>query len=112
MEEMISVATEFAEKGDGGAMGRLGRAYRDGKGVPQDMNKAAEWMRKAADKNIRWAKNELFDIPPNIAGIKYYSSDRISSKKFKRLAGWISLFIHHAPKYYNNNPSLTLTTDN
>ena len=62
MEEMISVATESAEAGDGGAMGRLGRAYRDGKGVPQDLDKAAEWMRKAADKNVWWAKNELLDI--------------------------------------------------
>ena len=61
-EEMISVATAFAEAGDGNAMGRLGRAYRDGRGVKQDLGKAAEWMRKAADKNIGWAKNELFDI--------------------------------------------------
>ena len=59
MEEMISVATEFAEKGDGNAMGRLGRAYRHGKGVPQDLDKAAEWMRKAAEKNVAWAKNEI-----------------------------------------------------
>ena len=61
-EEMISVVTEFADKGDGNAMGRLGRAYRDGKGVEKDLNKAAEWMRKAADKNVGWAKNELFDL--------------------------------------------------
>ncbi|MCB5266468.1 MAG: hypothetical protein LHW41_09590, partial [Candidatus Cloacimonetes bacterium] len=61
-EEMISVATAFAEAGDGNAMGRLGRAYRDGKGVPRDLDKAAEWMRKASDKNVGWAKNELFDI--------------------------------------------------
>ena len=61
-KEMISVATAFAEAGDGNAMGRLGRAYRDGRGVKQDLGKAAEWMRKAADKNIGWAKNELFDI--------------------------------------------------
>ncbi|MCB5279965.1 MAG: sel1 repeat family protein, partial [Candidatus Cloacimonetes bacterium] len=65
MEEMISVATEFAEKGDGNAMGRLGRAYREGKGVPQDFDTAAEWMRKAADKNLGWAKNELAAILKN-----------------------------------------------
>ena len=60
-EEMITVATAFAETGDGNAMGRLGRAYRDGRGVEQDLGKAAEWMRKAADKNVGWA-NELFDV--------------------------------------------------
>jgi TPR repeat protein len=61
-EEMISVAAAFADTGDGGAMGRLGRAYRDGRGVQQDLDTAAEWMRKAAEKNVGWAKNELFDI--------------------------------------------------
>ncbi len=60
--EMIHVATSFAEAGDGGAMGRLGRAYRDGKGVEKDLIKASEWMRMAADQNIRWAHWELFDI--------------------------------------------------
>ena len=52
--EMISVATAFAELGDGNAMGRIGRAYRDGKGVEKDLDKAAEWMRKAMDKAWLW----------------------------------------------------------
>ncbi|KQM09945.1 hypothetical protein AOA81_06910 [Methanomassiliicoccales archaeon RumEn M2] len=65
LEEMISVATANAEAGEGGAMGRLGRAYRDGKGVKRDLDKAAEWMRKAADKNLGWAKNELAAILKN-----------------------------------------------
>jgi len=30
--------------------------------VEQDLVEASEWMRKAADKNVGWAKNELFDI--------------------------------------------------
>ncbi len=60
--EMLSVATALANQGDSHAMIRLGRAYRDGKGVGQDLEKAMEWMRKAANKNIAWAGNELFDI--------------------------------------------------
>jgi TPR repeat protein len=60
--EMIAVATESAAAGNREAMGRLGRAYRDGKGVEKDLNTAAEWMRKAAYKNVKWAKNELFDV--------------------------------------------------
>jgi TPR repeat protein len=59
--EMISVAETLAETGDGNAMGRLGRAYRDGKGVPQDLEIAAEWMRKAYDNCLEWS-DELFDI--------------------------------------------------
>ena len=61
-KEMLEVATRHAATGDGAAMGRLGRAYRDGKGVPRDLKMAAEWMRKAADKNIVWAKKELGDV--------------------------------------------------
>ena len=62
LKEMVSVAAALADKGDGGAMGRMGRAYRDGKGVPRDLVEAAEWMRRSADLNVGWAKNELFDI--------------------------------------------------
>ena len=40
----------------------IGKAYRDGRGVEKDLNKAAEWMRKAAEKNVGWAKNELYAI--------------------------------------------------
>ncbi len=58
MSEMIKVAENFAAQGNPNAMGRLGRAYRDGKGVEQDLDKAAEWMRKAAEKNVGWAKIE------------------------------------------------------
>ncbi len=52
--EMIDIASNLAEEGNAGAMGRLGRAYRDGKGVQKDVEKAAEWMRKAAEKNPSW----------------------------------------------------------
>jgi|GEM_PF-7077324 len=50
------------ERNDAQIMGRLARIYRDGKGVDKDLDLAAEWMRKAADGNVGWAKNELFDI--------------------------------------------------
>ncbi len=67
--EMVSVALENAESGNGGAMGRLGRAYRDGRGVTRDLTKAAEWMEKAAGKNVGWAKNELREIKKSTPGI-------------------------------------------
>ncbi len=57
--EMVAVASEHAATGNGGAMGRLGRAYRDGRGVERDLAKAAEWMGKAAGKGVGWAKAEL-----------------------------------------------------
>ena len=60
--EMIQVATDFAAKGDGGAMGRLGRAYRDGRGVNKNVKKASEWYKKAMDKGIVWAEKELTQL--------------------------------------------------
>ena len=45
-----------------GVMGRLGRMYRDGKGVEKDLDKAIEWMRKASiDGNPQWTIG-LFDL--------------------------------------------------
>lgn len=61
-KEMISISMEYVESGDGAIMARLGRAYRDGKGVEKDLDKAAEWMRKAMDKGVLWAKKELSQI--------------------------------------------------
>ncbi len=58
-EEMIHIMQKNALIDDVGAMGRLARMYRDGKGVEKDLNKAIELMRQAADSNILWAKNEL-----------------------------------------------------
>ena len=56
--EMISVMSLEA----GSIIGRLARAYRDGKGVGKNIDKAIELMRVAATKNVRWAKNELIDM--------------------------------------------------
>lgn len=42
--------------------GRIARCYRDGRGIEQNLNLAAEWMRKASDQELGWAKWELFDI--------------------------------------------------
>jgi lipopolysaccharide cholinephosphotransferase len=80
--EGISVAKGFADEGDGGAMMRLGRAYRDGKGVEKDLDEAAEWMRKAAEKDVGWAKNELFDILWRIGTPESYNEGISVAKGF------------------------------
>ena len=61
-DEAFAIAKQMANSGDAESMGRLGRAYRDGKGVEKDLQQAAEWMRKAANNKLNWAKLELFDI--------------------------------------------------
>ena len=57
----VSTIQKLADNEDADAMGRLGRAYRDGKGVGKDLGKAAEWMGKAAGKSVNWEK-ELSDL--------------------------------------------------
>ena len=52
--EMISIISEFASTGDANAMGRLGRAYREGKGVEKDIIMAEYWLGKATEKHTGW----------------------------------------------------------
>ena len=62
LDEMLAVARTYSKKGNSNAMLRLGWAYRDGKGVEQDLDKAAEWMRQSASCGLGRAKNDLFDL--------------------------------------------------
>ncbi|KQM10570.1 hypothetical protein AOA81_01385, partial [Methanomassiliicoccales archaeon RumEn M2] len=56
-EEMVSIITDFSETGDCGAIFRLGRAFRFGKGVEKDLEKSVALFEKAS-KKISYAKNE------------------------------------------------------
>ena len=40
-------------------MGRVGRAYRDGKGVEKNIEKALYWMKKASEQNPKWEEEYL-----------------------------------------------------
>ena len=56
-KEMVSMILPFAEAGVPGAMGRLGRAYRYGRGVPKNLAMAEKWTAKASEKDpARWSK--------------------------------------------------------
>jgi FOG: TPR repeat, SEL1 subfamily len=61
-EAFVLISAHVADGGDGRAIGRLARAYREGKGVEKNTDTAIITMRKATQKNIGWAKNELFDL--------------------------------------------------
>ena len=58
-EEAIKVISRFVDQGNGGSIGRMGRAYLHGKGVPQDIDKAIELLEKASILGVTWAKEEL-----------------------------------------------------
>ncbi len=61
-EEMVKVVCKPAKNGDGASMKLLARAYREGRGVEKDMDKALEWARKAVAARTPLARNELFDV--------------------------------------------------
>lgn len=62
LKEAISIVESLAQSGNRELQGRMGRAYRDGKGVEKNLDIAREWFKKAADQNLAWAKKELADL--------------------------------------------------
>ncbi|MBZ5494180.1 MAG: sel1 repeat family protein [Acidobacteriia bacterium] len=55
----VAALTQRAEAGEAQAQVELGRAYEDGKDVPQDYAKAVEWFRKSAEQGNAQAQNSL-----------------------------------------------------
>ena len=60
--EAVEVIRPFAEMDVAIYDERMGRAYLEGKGVPKDLDMAAEWARRAVDKKDKNARLLLFDI--------------------------------------------------
>jgi len=55
---------ELADKGDPYGELQMGLRYRDGKGVEKNLDKAREWLQKAADQGDRDAVTALSKLPP------------------------------------------------
>ncbi len=55
-EEMIEVISGPASKAEPGALARMGRAYRHGKGVPADRKKALDYLQKAATRSKAYVR--------------------------------------------------------
>ena len=79
-KEAVDILTQLAEEGDGDAMGHLARAYRHGRGVPQDLDKAADWINKAKDENAGWG-DELVSI--RLDQFRYYKA-RMKNGDYQR----------------------------
>ncbi len=59
--EAVDAVYPAAKKGDPGSMGRVGLSYKNGKGLPQDVDLACEWFLKAMDE-CAWVKGELYSM--------------------------------------------------
>jgi TPR repeat protein/uncharacterized caspase-like protein len=60
---------QLAEQGETWAEVKVGLAYYNGEGVPQDDAESAKWLRKAADKNDPAAQNSLGWLYQNGRGV-------------------------------------------
>ncbi len=65
--EMVALARRMTERGNAKAMLILGRAYRDGKGLPQSKSNAIRWLSKASEK-IKQAEIELKELEGKAGG--------------------------------------------
>ncbi len=67
----------LAEEGSVYGEYQMGLRYRDGNGVPRDLEKAREWLRKAADHGDKDAATELAKLPPPAALLAATNSARL-----------------------------------
>ncbi|AMH94278.1 TPR repeat-containing protein [methanogenic archaeon ISO4-H5] len=58
-KEIIELLTPLVKNGNGGAYARIARMYRDGRGVDQNVDLAIDYYRKAVQKGVLWANEEL-----------------------------------------------------
>jgi hypothetical protein len=96
-----SQLTKAAEAGDAKAEFDLGRAYEDGKGMPQDDAMAAEWFRKSAEQGNADAQNSLGAMYAQGRGVE---RDRTEAMRWYRKAasnGSPDAMYHIAIAYYN-----------
>lgn len=59
-KEAFEICTKLMNENDD-AKGKVGMAYLNGKGTPQDVDKGLRYLREVAEKNVWWS-NELYDI--------------------------------------------------
>ena len=99
----VSQLQNRAEAGDATAQSRLGKAYQDGNGVPQNDVLAAKWFRKAADQGDPAAENSL--------GFMYRTGEGVSLDKEEAVRWYASGAKHGSPQamfnlgtsYYNGD---------
>lgn len=68
--KLLGYHKDLADKGDAYGELRMGLRYHDGDGVPQDLDKAREWLQKAADQGDSDAASALDKLPkPQNSGV-------------------------------------------
>ncbi len=65
-EKALRYNMDLASKGDDYGEYRMGQRYRDGENVPRDLDKAREWLAKAAAHGNKPAARELAQLANNL----------------------------------------------
>jgi uncharacterized protein len=90
-----------AEAGNAKAQFELGRAYEDGKGMPQDDTRAAEWFRKSADQGNALAQNSLGVMYALGRGVQRDKVEAVRWYKKASRQGQAEAIYNVAISYYN-----------
>jgi TPR repeat protein len=90
-----------AEAGDAQAQFELGRAYEDGKGVPQDDARAVEWFRKSAEQGNAQAQNSLGVMCALGRGVPRDREEAVRWYKKAAKQGMTEAIYNVATSYYN-----------
>ncbi len=61
-QEVLALVKSLIDRHVSSGFAWMGRCCRDGRGVSKDLQSAADWYRKAVDRNVGWAKPEYFDV--------------------------------------------------
>lgn len=86
----VSQLQAKADAGDASAQTKLGKAYQDGNGVPQNDALAVKWFRKAADQGDARAENEL--------GIRYRTGQGVNQNKEEAVRWYRKAAKHGSPE--------------
>jgi uncharacterized protein len=90
-----------AESGEAQAQFELGRAYEDGKGVPQDDALAIQWFRKSADKGNAQAQNSMGVMYALGRGVQGDKEEAVRWYKKSAKQGLAEGIYNVAISYYN-----------
>ncbi|MBR4226483.1 MAG: sel1 repeat family protein [Candidatus Methanomethylophilaceae archaeon] len=62
LREMASIALRLSDRRDHRAEGYMGMAYRYGRGVQKDLDKAESMLRRSSSGGVDWASDQLMEV--------------------------------------------------
>jgi len=99
----ISQLRVKAETGDAAAQHALGRAYGEGKGVPQSDEEAVKWYRKAAEQGYAAAQNDLGLMYLTESGVEEHKEEAVKWYQKAARQKYPAALFNLGTAYYNGD---------